>query len=60
MTDSISLEDDGWISVNDELPEHQNDVECYADGETGVAHLNGSGEFSDGKWILYVTHWKEL
>lgn len=54
------MEDEGQISIDDELPEHQNDVECYADGETGVAHLNGSGEFSDGKWILYVTHWREL
>lgn len=51
---------DGWISVEDNLPTQGVDVRCYADGEEGIAHLNGSNEFSDGKWVLYVTHWQEI
>lgn len=55
--------DDGWISVNDRLPEDSEVVDCFSDGErwADCYHVNGVWYDRDVHMSIdLVTHWRPL
>lgn len=47
---------DGWIKIEDALPEKHTEVLVYEKGITGTAWIN-----SDGNWVdAHPTHWQPL
>lgn len=56
--------DDGWISVDDEMPTHDEEVIVYANGfvHGGYTYSKYSGHFLDASYdsLHDVTHWMPL
>ena len=58
---------EGWIKVEDQLPETYTTVFIYSEGDVCTAQFDGSGWYAEGDvddfWaepILGVTHWMEI
>lgn len=50
----------GWISVDDELPELFKDVLCFCDGDYEIASYDGDEFYDAEERCVICTHWQYL
>ena len=51
---------DGWISIDDELPEPFKDVLCFYDGHYEIASYDGDEFYDAEERLVICTHWQYL